>query len=53
MMVRKLQERKFKEDAEMDEDNELDILDGVAYDQIKEKDNYIAKKKENRRVVLA
>ena len=51
-MVRKLQERKFKEDIEMNDNNELDILDGVMYDQKKDKEHEIEKRNENRRVVL-
>jgi len=51
-MVRKLQERKFKDDEEMNDNNDLDILDGVAYDHKKDKEIEIDKQKEKRRVVL-
>lgn len=51
-MVRKLQDRKFNPDTEMNDNNELDILDGVAYDHKKDKELETQKRNENRRVVL-
>lgn len=51
-MVRKLQDRKFNPDTKMNDNNELDILDGVAYDHKKDKELETQKRNENRRVVL-